>query len=79
MVRKKYEQICHLFAPSVVQTAVFMLPLNAGCCLFKGKDQLPLALLAYPVLSHLPQSSRFQAPLFLQTHGIQGHLGGSVS
>ena len=59
MLRNQYEPICLPFAAhpplhsGIVYIAVFMLPLCAGCCLFRGASQLSLTLLACPGLSRL--------------------------
>ena len=64
ILRNQYEMICLLFAPRIVQTAIFMLPLHTGCCLFKEGDPA----ITYPPRSFSAESAdlqSFQDPLVL--------------
>lgn len=49
-LQNQYEQICHLLAASIVQTADVLLPLHADCSVFNGKDP-GITLWVYKVCS----------------------------
>lgn len=40
LLQNQYEQICFPFAPNIMQTFVFMLPLCTGCSLLIGGNQV---------------------------------------
>lgn len=55
MFQNQYEQICLLFAPRLVSTAICMLPFHPGCRVFEGGD---------PTIPGLPSWTRAESADF---------------